>query len=111
VRKALDDQITRQKIEIEVLGDKLKNRIKEAVQEKIRTQLHDMVKASVGEKVEEKVREEVKYFESRTNLTNLISFDLALCSDTRRSTSTNRRTQTANLGSQDRPPQFVSIIW
>lgn len=71
MRKALDDQITRQKIEIEALGDKLKTKIKEAVQEKIRAQLHDMVKASVGEKVEEKVREEVKCFESPTNLSNL----------------------------------------
>jgi hypothetical protein len=59
VRKALDDQIARQKFEIEVLGEKLKTKIKEAVREKIRTQLYDIVKVSVGEKVEEKVREEL----------------------------------------------------
>ena len=106
MRKALDDQIARQKVEVEDLGDKLRTKIKEAVQEKIRTQLYDIVKASVGEKVEEKVREEVKIFESRTNLGNLM-YHLALYSDTRGSTSANRRTQAANLGSQDRPPQFV----
>jgi len=59
VRKALDDQIARQKVEVEDLGDKLRTKIKEAVQEKIRTQLYDIVRASVGEKVEEKVREEL----------------------------------------------------
>ena len=63
MRKALDDQITRQRSEIEVLGDKLKTKIKEAVQEKIRSQLYDIVEASVGEKVEEKVREQVRCFE------------------------------------------------
>jgi len=62
VRKALDDQIARQKREIEVLGDTLKTKIKDAVQEKIKSQLHDIVKASIGEKVEEKVRNEVKCF-------------------------------------------------
>jgi hypothetical protein len=91
VRKALDDQITRQKIEIEVLGDKLKTKIKEAVQEKIRAQLHDMVKASVREKVEEKVREEVKCYRiSHKSQQSHISSILALCSDTRGSTSANR---------------------
>ena len=59
----MDDQITRQKIEIDVLGDRLRTKIKEVVQEKIKAQLHDMVKASIAEKVEEKVRNEVKCFE------------------------------------------------
>jgi hypothetical protein len=68
----LDDQITSQKSEIEVLGDKLKTKIKEAVQEKIRTQLYEIVETSVGEKVEEKVRDQVRCFESRTNLSILI---------------------------------------
>ena len=72
MRKALKDQITRQKSEIEVLGDKLKTKIREAVQEKIKNQLYEIVEASVGEKVEEKVREQVGCFESRTNLCILI---------------------------------------
>lgn len=83
MHKALEDQITRQKKEIEVLGDHLKTKIKEAVQEKIKAQLHDIVKASIGEKVEEKVRDEVKCFvnpESRTNLR--IPYLLALYSST-----------------------------
>ena len=73
MREALDDQISRQKSEIEVLGDKLKTKIKEAVQEKIRTQLYGIVEACVGEKVEEKVREQVRCFESRTVFCILIS--------------------------------------
>ena len=73
MRKDLDDQIVRQKSEIEVLGDKLKAKIKESVQERIRSQLYEIVEASVGEKVEEKVREQVRCFESRTNLCILIS--------------------------------------
>jgi predicted transcriptional regulator len=72
VRKALDDQITRQKSEIEVLGDKLRTKIKEAVQEKIRSELYEIVEASVAEKVEEKVRDQVRCFESRTYLYILI---------------------------------------
>lgn len=73
MRKDLNDQINRQKSEIEVLGDKLMTRIKEAVQEKIKAQLYNIVKASVGEKVEEKVRDQVRCFESRTNLSSLTS--------------------------------------
>lgn len=73
MREALDDQITRQKSEIEVLGDKLRAKIKESVQEKIRSQLYEIVEASVGEKVEEKVRDQVSCFESLTNLYILIS--------------------------------------
>ena len=69
----MNDQIARQKSDIEVLGDKLKTKIKEAVQEKIKAQLYDIVKASVGEKVEEKVRDQVRCFESRTNFGILIS--------------------------------------
>lgn len=77
MRKDLDDQITRQKCEIEVLGDKLKTKIKEAVHEQIRSQLYQIVEASVGEKVEEKVRDQVRYFESRTkNLCILIYISL-----------------------------------
>ena len=73
MRIILDDQIARQKSEIEVLGDELKTKIKEAVQEKIRSQLYAIVEASVGEKVEEKVRDQVRFFESRTNLCIFIS--------------------------------------
>ena len=73
MRKDLDDQITRQKSEIEVLGDKLKAKIKEAVQEKIRSQLYEMVEASVGEKVEEKVRDEVICFESLAQISEFSS--------------------------------------
>lgn len=70
MRKALDDQITRQKSEIEILGEKLKAKIQEAVQEKIKSQLHDIVKASIAEKVEEKVRNEVECFKFPTNFKN-----------------------------------------
>ena len=73
MRKDLNDQIIRQKSDIEVLGDKLKTKIKEAVQEKIKSQLYDIVEAFVREKVEEKVRDQVGCFESRTNLSILIS--------------------------------------
>ena len=68
MRKDLDDQIARQKSEIEVLGDKLKSKIKEAVQEKIKAQLYGIVEASVGEKVEEKVRDQVRCFEYLTQI-------------------------------------------
>ncbi|KAF8806477.1 hypothetical protein BYT27DRAFT_7191033 [Phlegmacium glaucopus] len=59
VRKALDDQIARQKYEIEALADTLKTKIKEVVKEKMKSQLHDIVKASIREKVAEKVRNEL----------------------------------------------------
>jgi len=90
VRKALDDQIARQKVEVEDLGDKLRTKIKEAVQEKNKD---STVRHCKGFRWRESGGESERG---------------ALYSDTRGSTSANRRTQAANLGSQDRPPQFRS---
>ncbi|KAF8161239.1 hypothetical protein B0H34DRAFT_372103 [Crassisporium funariophilum] len=59
VQTTLDDQISRQKVEIEDLRGTLENKIKDAVQEKIRTQLYDMVKESITQKIEAKVRDEL----------------------------------------------------
>ncbi|PPQ93717.1 hypothetical protein CVT25_013057 [Psilocybe cyanescens] len=59
LRSALEDHITRHKVEIESLRVSLKTKITEAVEEKIRSRLFDMVRATIQERIEEKVRHQI----------------------------------------------------
>jgi hypothetical protein len=59
VRSRLEEQIVKQKAEVEDLRLTLEHRIRGAVEEKIRSQLQDMIRDTIQQQIEEKVQQQV----------------------------------------------------
>ena len=75
----LEEQIAKQKAEVEDLRVTLEHRIRGAVEEKIRSRLQDMIRDTIQQQIEEKVQQQVGLQTiSRSRSLRLYIFQLSL---------------------------------